>query len=87
VSIKDYRQGIENKPARVYLVQMLNTGWLACESPIKCMTYSEISAAFPSTVRRTVMYSVVPQNQCPVSRPFACFRSPHHKIIEKPKVI
>ena len=26
-------------------------------------TYSEINAAFPSTVRRTARYSVVPQNQ------------------------
>ena len=48
---------------------------------------SEMRAAFPSTVRRTARYNVVPQNQCPLSRPLASLRSPQNRITEKPKRI
>lgn len=46
--------------------------------------YSEISAALPRTVKSTARYSVVPQNQCPESRPSASLRSPQKRIIENP---
>lgn len=47
-------------------------------------TYSDIKAALPKTVRRTARYKVVPQNQCPVSKPSVCFRSPQNKMMENP---
>lgn len=68
---------------------ILSKGWSwyvnlhFCRSKID-QTYSEIKAALPSTVKRTARYKVTPQNQCPVSNPVTCFKSPQNKIIEKP---
>ena len=53
----------------------------------KTATHSDIKAALPRTVSSTARYSVVPQNQCPLSRPFDSFKSPHHRITEKPNNI
>lgn len=45
-------------------------------------TYSEIRAAFPRTVMRTIMYRTVPQTQCPESSPVVSFESPQNKMTE-----
>jgi hypothetical protein len=50
-------------------------------------TYSEMRAAFPSTVSNTARYIVVPQYQCPVSSPSVCFKSPQNKMAENAKRI
>lgn len=74
--------------ATVYLVHMLQNVLInGYHKYGTSRAYSEIKAAFPRTVRSTARYSVVPQNQCPVSRPLVCLRSPQKRMIEKPNRI
>ena len=78
-------------PATVYLVHKLRRTFKSALSfekqNQKKITYSEIRAALPRTVRRTARYSAVPQNQCPESRPSANLRSPQKRITENPNNI
>ena len=82
----DYLQSF-GLPARVYLVQTLRTRCLGqpnatYEEQTK-HAHSDTKAAFPRTVSSTMRYSVVPQNQCPVSFPSLCLRVPPKVKIEK----
>ena len=78
-------------PATVYLVHKLRrifkSALISEKHKKKEKTYSEIRAALPRTVKSTVRYSAVPQNQCPESRPLASLRSPQKRIIENPNNI
>ena len=70
------------RPEAVQLMSVKN----AYERRMK-RTYSEMRAAFPRTVSKTAMYSIVPQNQCPESSPDDCLRSPQKRMTEKPNRI
>jgi hypothetical protein len=77
-------------PATVYLVHKLRRTFksaLISEKQKQRKTYSEIRAALPRTVKSTVRYSAVPQNQCPESRPSTNLRSPQKRITENPNNI
>ena len=56
------------------------------QRPVLIRAYSETKAAFPRTVRSTIRYRTVPQNQWPESIPLDCLRSPQNKMTENPNV-